>query len=201
MTDSDTSAASGPPLDLGPQSALVADLAAGVDDARLDAPTPCEDMPVGSLLGHIAGLATAFRDAARKDVGPTTNTAPPAVPSVPDGWRAELPKVLDELALAWREEAAWQGETQAGGVALPGALAGRIALNELLLHGWDLAVATGRPYAPDEDSVRASYDLLAPESDSPSRAGRFGPVVAVPDDAPLLDRVVGLSGRDPHWRV
>jgi hypothetical protein len=28
----------------------------------------------------------------------------------------------------------------------------------------------------------------------------FGPVVPVPDDAPLLDRVIGLSGRDPGWK-
>jgi len=27
----------------------------------------------------------------------------------------------------------------------------------------------------------------------------FGPVVEVPDDAPLLDRVIGLTGRDPAW--
>ena len=32
-----------------------------------------------------------------------------------------------------------------------------------------------------------------------ARAGLFGPVVEVPDDAPLLDRVIGLTGRDPAW--
>ncbi len=31
------------------------------------------------------------------------------------------------------------------------------------------------------------------------REGLFGPVVDVPADAPLLDRVIGLSGRDPSW--
>jgi hypothetical protein len=31
------------------------------------------------------------------------------------------------------------------------------------------------------------------------RDGLFGPVVEVPDDAPLLDRVIGLTGRDPAW--
>lgn len=29
--------------------------------------------------------------------------------------------------------------------------------------------------------------------------GWYGPVVAVPADAPLQDRVLGLLGRDPHW--
>jgi hypothetical protein len=32
-----------------------------------------------------------------------------------------------------------------------------------------------------------------------AREGLFGPLVNVPDDAPLLDRVLGLTGRDPNW--
>jgi len=32
-----------------------------------------------------------------------------------------------------------------------------------------------------------------------ARDGIFGPVVAVADDAPQFDRVLGLSGRDPTW--
>jgi hypothetical protein len=35
--------------------------------------------------------------------------------------------------------------------------------------------------------------------DPEARRGLFGPVVAVPDDAPLLDRVLGGAGRDPRW--
>ncbi|WP_245721908.1 hypothetical protein [Nocardia crassostreae] len=29
--------------------------------------------------------------------------------------------------------------------------------------------------------------------------GLFGPVVPVPDNAPTLDKVLGLTGRDPAW--
>ncbi|KOU56849.1 MULTISPECIES: TIGR03086 family metal-binding protein [unclassified Streptomyces] len=188
-------------LDLEAQTRAVARLAAGVPDARLDAPTPCPEYTVGVLLVHLTGLAVAFRDAARKDLGPTTDTAPdPAATPLPAGWREELPRVLGELAEAWRDPAAWTGMTRAGSVDLPGDIAGAVAVDELVIHGWDLARATGQEYAPDQAALRAAYDfLLAAAEDETRGGGIFGPVVPVPDDAPLLDRAVGLSGRDPAW--
>ncbi|MFJ4470334.1 TIGR03086 family metal-binding protein [Streptomyces sp. NPDC089424] len=196
MTDPTT------PFDLGPQTRIVADIAAGVTDEQLDDPTPCPKMAVRNLLGHLLGLSVAFRDAGRKALGPTTDTDPgQALPDVGPDWREELPKVLDELADAWRDPAAWTGMTRAGGVDLPGDLAGVIAADELLIHAWDLARATGRPYAPDPATLRASYGFLLAAAEETDRDGSlFGPVVAVPRDAPLLDRAVGLSGRDPGWR-
>ncbi|MYS50064.1 TIGR03086 family protein, partial [Streptomyces sp. SID6013] len=112
-------------LDLGPQTRILARLADGVREDRLADPTPCPDLAVRNLLGHLTGLAVAFRDAARKDLGPTTDTSPEAsVPDVGPGWREELAKVLGELADAWREPDAWTGMTRAGGIDLPGAVAG-----------------------------------------------------------------------------
>lgn len=193
MTDTTT-------LDLGPQAQIVARLAAGVSDARLADPTPCPEYAVSNLLGHLAGLTVAFRDAARKDLGPTTDTAPDtAVPSLPAGWREELPRVLGELAEAWRDPAAWTGMTRAGGVDLPGEIAVSVAVDELVIHGWDLARATGQEYAPDQAALRASHAFLLAAAEDKDRGGIFGAVVPVPDDAPLLDRAVGLSGRDPGW--
>ncbi|MEU9961904.1 TIGR03086 family metal-binding protein [Streptomyces sp. NPDC050982] len=187
-------------LDLGPQALIVARLAEEVGEEQLDAVTPCPEYAVRHLLGHLAGLSVAFRDAGRKDLGATTDTDPTSrLPDVMPGWRAELPKVLGELAEAWRDPAAWTGETRAGGVELPGEVAGIVAADELVVHGWDLARATGQPYAPDAAALNAAYEMLAPSVDDPSRGTIFGPVVPVPEGAPLLDRVIGLSGRDPGW--
>ncbi|MDH2389232.1 TIGR03086 family metal-binding protein [Streptomyces sp. HNM0663] len=194
--------------DLRPAAHGVARLLRSVRDDRLSGPTPCPEYAVRELLAHLTDLSAAFRDAARKDLGPTTGTDPGAAPPVlRDDWRAVLPRRLDELADAWRQPSAWQGDTQAGGVRLPAAVAGRVALNELLIHGWDLARATGQPYAPEEASLEVSYEMLAPAAegagesgDGTDGGGLFGPPVPVPRSAPLLDRVIGLSGRRPDWR-
>ncbi|MFD3530265.1 TIGR03086 family metal-binding protein [Streptomyces sp. NPDC058664] len=188
------------PIDLEAAAERVARLAERIDDERLDDPTPCPEYAVRELLAHLAGLSVAFRDAARKRSGPTTDTPPGSSrPVLADDWRTALPKALDELAAAWREPGAWEGDTRAGGVELPAAVMGRVALDELLIHGWDLARASGQEYEVGEQELRVSEALLTPAGDS-SDEGFFGPVVAVPDDAPLLDRVIGLSGRRPDWR-
>ncbi|WP_330350164.1 TIGR03086 family metal-binding protein [Streptomyces sp. NBC_00582] len=198
-TDTDTDTTTGL-LDLGPQTRIVARLAAAVRDDRLADGTPCPAYPVRTLLGHLTGLAVAFRDAARKDLGSTTDTPPTdAGPRLGPDWRTELPRVLGELAEAWRDPAAWTGMTRAGGVDLPGAVAGAVAADELVIHGWDLARATGQQYLPDPAALRATYAFQSAAVDEPGRGEIFGPVVPVPQDAPLLDRTVGLSGRDPGW--
>ncbi|EST22333.1 TIGR03086 family metal-binding protein [Streptomyces roseochromogenus] len=189
-------------VDLGPQTRIVARLAESVTDDRLTGPTPCPECAVRNLLGHIQMLSVAFRDAARKDLGTTTDTNPTAaVPDIGPGWREELPKALDELADAWRAPEAWTGMTRAGGVDLPGEVAGAVVADELVIHGWDLARATGLPYAPDPVALDSALVFLQAAADDPNRGnGLFGPVVPVPENAPLLDRAVGLSGRDPGWR-
>ncbi|MFE9775935.1 TIGR03086 family metal-binding protein [Streptomyces sp. NPDC005931] len=188
-------------LDLGDQTRIVARLAEGVADEQLADATPCPDYAVRNMLGHLLGLAVAFRDAGRKDLGVTTDTSPEAaVPDIGPGWREELPKLLDELAEVWRDPAAWTGVTRAGGVDLPAGVAGAVVIDELVVHGWDLARATGRPYEPDPAALRAAFTFLTEAAEDDDRGnGAFGPVVPVPGDAPLLDRTIGLSGRDPGW--
>ncbi|WP_443062978.1 TIGR03086 family metal-binding protein [Streptomyces sp. NBC_00440] len=187
--------------DLEPPARYIAKLADAVSDAQLGGPTPCPDFAVRDLIAHISGLSVAFRDAARKEFGPNTNTAPGtgSHPELAADWRSALPLQLEELIVAWHSPAAWEGDTKAGGFTLPAPLAARIALNELVVHGWDLARATGQRYAPDPASLGVSYALLAP-ADSVAREPAFGPAVEVPRDAPFLDRVIGLSGRNPDWK-
>ncbi|MEV6650833.1 TIGR03086 family metal-binding protein [Streptomyces sp. NPDC051219] len=191
-----------PMLDLAPAARQVARLLDTIGADQLADPTPCPDYAVRDLLAHFVGLTAAFRDAAAKELGPTTNTDPGASrPVLGDDWRTVLPRQLDELAAAWRAPEAWEGMTQAGGVTLPADVAGQVALNELVIHGWDLARATGQPYTQDRASLDAAYEVLAPAADDPqSRGSLFGPVVRAPRDAPLLDLVIGLSGRRPDWK-
>ncbi|WP_151526186.1 TIGR03086 family metal-binding protein [Serinicoccus kebangsaanensis] len=191
-------------IDLTPATTRVAGLLDGVDDAQLGAPTPNQDMTVTALLHHVLGLTVAFRDAAAKIEGPTTQT-PPEVSDepLPDAWREQLRDRLTALAQAWSEESAWEGMTTAGGVTFPAEACGLVALDEVLLHGWDLAVATGQDYEVPDDEAEAVLPIVTPsgdaETDAEARDGMFGPPVEVPDDASTFDRVLGLSGRDPRW--
>jgi uncharacterized protein (TIGR03086 family) len=195
MTSSDTTL-----LDLQPPAATVARLAAGLTGTDLERPTPCQ-IPVRQLLAHLLGLSVAFADAAAKVDGPTTRTAPsPDALELPDDWREQLPTRLAALVAAWRAPEAWSGTAVAGGVEMPGEVMGLVANDELVLHGWDLAVATGQPFDVDPANLEAAWQLVGGTPDDPAaREGLFGPVVPVPADAPLLDRVLGGAGRDPRW--
>lgn len=187
-------------IDLGPQARHVGALVEGVRAEQLALPTPCASYTVADLLSHLIGLTAAFTDAAAKRRGPATEADPQrSLPELPADWRSRLGRQLAELAEAWRSAAAWQGETRAGGVELPGAVAGTVALNELVLHGWDLARATRQPFMGDPDSVLVTLGMLSDPASAPMREEIFGPEVAVPEDAPPLERVLGLSGRRPDW--
>jgi uncharacterized protein (TIGR03086 family) len=186
-------------LDLGPQNAEVARIVAGVRDDQLGNPTPCAGLTVAALLHHLDTLTVAFREAARKV--PQPPGPQPDAAALGDDWRGRMPQQLDALATAWREPGAWEGTTMIAGMELPGSAVGIIALNEVLIHGWDVAVATGQEYRADPASAQACLDYgidfatNAPEM----RDQIYGPVVPVPDEAPLFDRLLGQTGRDPGW--
>ena len=187
------------PLDLGAPADRITALAGAVTDDQLNRPTPCGDQDVATVLAHIIGFSVGFRDGAAKVSGPTTST-PPGPMALPDDWREQLPMRVAELAAAWRDPAAWEGESTVGGVTLPAAVHGAFANNELVLHGWDLAVATGQPYDVAAENLQASWELVSGIPDDPeARTGLFGPRVPIADDAPLLDRTLAYAGRDPCW--
>ena len=74
------------------------------------------------------------------------------------------------------------------------------ANDELVVHGWDLAVATGQSYAPGEANVEAAWQLVSQIPDVPqAREGLFGPRRPVAEDAAALDRLLSYAGRDPRW--
>jgi uncharacterized protein (TIGR03086 family) len=186
-------------IDLSTACARTIEVLARVDDGQLDAITPCPDYSVSGLVAHVGGLASAFAAAARKDLGELTNKAPTPQGSMLDSdWRTAYPDRLLALVLEWQRPDAWQGMTQIGGVDLPGEIAGSIALTEVVIHGWDLARATGQPFDCDPVSAEACLAHLS-QFDTGGTEGLFGPAVPVDAHAPVLDRIVAASGRDPGW--
>jgi uncharacterized protein (TIGR03086 family) len=189
-------------IDLAPAAQRMADLVRGVSDEQLGAPTPNPEYTLGDLLDHVGGLTLAFTDAATKTGDPGSEGGSGDASRLGDDWRTRIPRDLDALAEAWRDPDAWTGMTRAGGVDLPGEVAGLVALDELVIHGWDVARASGQPYEPEPESLEAVHGFVAQFSgpgQEAERAGLFGPVVEVSPEAPLLDRVIGLTGRDPAW--
>jgi uncharacterized protein (TIGR03086 family) len=185
-------------IDITPATERVGRLLEAVTEADLDRPTPCPDAGVGDLIDHIATFADRFAGAARKDVPQPSPPPKPAKGNLPPDWRDQVIADLAALANAWQEPAAWEGMTSIGGLDLPGGVAGLVALDELIVHGWDIAVATGQPYDPPASEVEAATSFVA-GFDAPRDGRLFGPVVDVAESASPLDRLLGLTGRDPAW--
>jgi uncharacterized protein (TIGR03086 family) len=191
-------------VDLTPAAQRLADLVARVGDDELGGPTPCPAYSLGDLIEHVGGLALAFRAAAEKDTAsPYVNHAPSGDASrLGEGWRARIPADLAALARAWAEPGAWTGTTRIASQDAPAEMVGITAADELVVHGWDVARATGQPYEPEPDLLDAAHDFLGMFASPDAPAGPevpFGPSREVPGDAPALDQVLALAGRDPAW--
>jgi uncharacterized protein (TIGR03086 family) len=194
-----------PEFDIDVAAEEVARLLRGVRDDQLTHPTPCDGFSVAVLLDHLMGLCLAFTWAAAKSSVPEGGGSGPGQASAehlePD-WRTVLPQRLADLAMAWHEPSAWAGLTEAGGIRMPGEVAAVVTLDELVLHGWDLARATGQSFACAPANVAAVLRFTSSMAEPGHRAAReglFGPVVEVPDDAPAFNRALAFAGRDPGW--
>jgi uncharacterized protein (TIGR03086 family) len=193
-----------PTVDLGPAAERMAALLANVSDEMLTSPTPCPAYTLGDLVDHVGGLSLAFTAAATKQIdGDAVSTAPSGDASrLEPGWRGRIARDLEALGEAWRSPSAWTGMTRAGGIDLPGEVAGLVALDELVIHSWDVARASGQSFEPDGPTLEAVHGFVAQFSgpgQEAAREGLFGPEVPVERGAPLLDRVIGMTGRDPSW--
>jgi uncharacterized protein (TIGR03086 family) len=182
--------------------ARTTDVLAGVKDDQLDARTPCEKLTVRELVAHVGGLGVAFAAAARKDFGELTDSPPGDRGFQLDAdWRSQYPLNLASLANAWRDPAAWDGMTRVGGVELPGEVCGMVGLTEVVVHGWDVAVATGQAYEVDDDVAEAVHAHLASFTAAGPVEGLFDAAVEIGQDATVLERAIALSGRDPRLRA
>ena len=183
-------------VDLHPAADRLARLVEAVPGDALDWPTPCADYTVAALLDHVGGFLAAFQAAAIKQ----PLSGPPAVDAshLDPQWQRSMPREARALAVAWDDPEAWTGMTSAGGVDLPGDVTAIVALDELVIHGWDLAKAIDQAAGYDGPGLDEVLEMTTTFRAS-GLEGIFGPEVAVPSDAPTFDRILGITGRDPSW--
>lgn len=122
------------------------------------------------------------------------------------GARTAVEAVLDDPVLA-----ATECDTPGGRMTAENHI-DQVISDDLVLHGWDLARATGQDEAMDPGDVER---LWATQSAVPAEVMEkfrtpgafgpgievFGPEVQVPADAPLQDRLLGFIGRKPRAAV
>ena len=190
-------------VDLGPAARRLADLVANVKDDALLRPTPCPAYSLGDLIDHVGGLALAFAAAGRKERSAYTEMSGAGDASrLGADWRERIPRDLAVLAQTWAEPGAWTGMTRIAGDDSPAGVVGLVLADELAVHGWDVARATGQAYACEPEILEAALKFLQMFASPDAPAGPevpFGPARILLDEAPQLDRVVGLAGRDPGW--
>lgn len=170
-------------------------LVRGIGDDQWSAPTPCADWDVRALVRHLA----------EEHAWVPPLVAGRTVPEI-----GEVDADLGDDPVAGHAAAAAAAQAA---IEEPGALGRTVHLSfgdvpgsfyvlqrtaDLVIHSWDLAVATGQDLDLDDDLVQAAWDATAPHVTPEVRAaGVFGPEVEVPEDADLLSRLLGLTGRDP----
>jgi uncharacterized protein (TIGR03086 family) len=174
----------------------------GVRDDQWSNQSPCEAWDARGVVQHIIDMHGVMLRPFDRGLS--------AAPSVDDdplaafiAARADIEAVLDDPALSAKEV-----ESPTGKSTVADHIDGVIS-QDMVLHGWDLARATGQDETIDPEEVQRYWGVvsalpadLQEKMRTPGAFGPgvvvFGPEVNVPEDAPLQDRLLGIIGRDPR---
>ena len=151
----------------------------------LDRETPCDEWDVGTLLNHMLDTQRYFTGAARGEDAAPPSSEPPKL--LVDDPVTTFEQSRSKLMGAFREP----GAIEKTGPALG------IACSDQLLHGWDLAVATGQDATMPEGLPALAYDMIHGRFSDEQRQGVFKPAVKVAPDASAQDKLLAYTGRDP----
>lgn len=161
-------------------------------------PTPCRAWDVHALVNHVVQdvrMFTTMVGAAawdRRDAD-----------VIGDDWADAYRTAADALLAAWQREGALGGTVQLPFGEAPAAWCVDQQISDLVVHGWDIAKATGQSTELDPELGRVALawagQNLQPQFRGDEGSGQaFGPEVHVPDTAPLHDRLAAFFGRHPN---
>lgn len=182
---------------------------AGVRPEQFAASTPCPDMDVRTMLGHLVGVLDRIAALANgDDPFSVVETHSPD-----DGWGDVWAEAGRRTAAAWSDDALLEQPMALPWIQGSGAEVLTSYFSELTVHTWDLAAATGQQPEWDDAVVtaalearailpaenrRAVFEQISAAMGLAEVAIPFAEAVPVAADAPAIDRLVAWNGRDPR---
>ena len=162
---------------------------AGVKPEQLSNPTPCSEWNVQALMNHLVE-GTGFASGALSGVGPQPA---PTEGSTLEAYDAGTAKVLEiaRMAGTLKKLVSTPIGEMVGGEFLAA------VFMDTLIHGWDLAKATGQDTRLEPALAESCYSVAVPLAEPGRQGGAFGPGVEVSPDASPQDKLLRLTGRNP----
>lgn len=180
---------------------------------QLGLPTPCHELDVRGLLGHMTDVMERVRRIGAGE-DPMGNELLDVATVADDAWFDLFRTRAHAVQAAWTDPAALDRI-----VTLPWATASGAGMlanytSELTVHTWDLATATGQHPRWDDDVVAVGFGAISRGLPAGGRQARFDEIVAglpvelrppppfgeaveVPADASAIDQLVAWTGRRP----
>jgi uncharacterized protein (TIGR03086 family) len=180
-----------PTLSLDRAMAAVIELVDGVRADQWGNPTPCSDWNVRRLVDHL--VAGNLRFAALRDASPFIS----ADGEPPDPATAYRFSAI-ALHAAFAEPGVLKGTYHSPMGQASGAVLMQLRITEQLVHGWDLAQATGRPHDLPEDLAEQALIISRAQLGDTQREGiPFEPAQCITEDASQIDKLAAFCGRRP----
>jgi uncharacterized protein (TIGR03086 family) len=170
-----------------------------VQPSQFGRPTPCADWDVRTLLNHLI-VWTSYSLEARAHGGSVGQDVIDRDFAADPGFAADYRAQLDRALAAWSDPVRWEGSLNVMGSPTPAADVAALNIAEMVLHGWDLAAATGQAYTVGEPAAAVALRAVEANAELFRQYQGFAEPVPVPGSASVLDRVLALSGRDPGWK-
>ena len=159
----------------------------------MEAATPCAGSDVRTVVNHVLGEALMMTEANRGLTGSNERGDLIGRGDACSVWET----IGHDNVVSWRE-GGLEGDRSYVYGTFPASVGVVINLGEVLVHNWDLAMATRQPYELDPELSATVFGLYSAMPLERLRSdGVFGAEVPVPADAPMADRLLGLLGRRP----
>ncbi|HEY1636687.1 MAG TPA: TIGR03086 family metal-binding protein [Acidimicrobiales bacterium] len=169
---------------------------AAIDPRQMTEPTPCADWNVGELLNHLVSGNWWAAELAR---GATID----GVGSRLDGDQLgadpldAYDRSAEAAAAAFEAPGALDAPCAVSYGPVPGSVYAAHRFIDVLIHGWDLAAATGQDRTLDPALVDACWGEVEPQAEMFRSTGMFGGDISIPPSADPQTRLLAALGRRP----